>query len=60
MNELKVDVYRVLNDCVEAGIEGGWNKAHKHTNTPTENEIKTQIEHYIMLQLSDYFKFDDE
>lgn len=60
MNELKVDVYRVLNDCVESGIEGGWNKAHKHTNTPTEHEIKTQIEHYIMLQLSDYFKFDDE
>ena len=60
MNELKVDVYRVLEECIQKGIEAGWNKAHKHTDKPGENEIFNQIEHYIMLEISEKFKFDNE
>ncbi len=59
MNELKANVYNVLERCIEDGIEGGWNKAHKHTDTPSEEEIKQQIEHYIMLSICEMFKFDE-
>ena len=55
--KLKVDTYKVLDECVERGIEAGWNKAHKHTDTPTEKDIKNQIQHYIMLEICEYFNF---
>lgn len=58
MNELKVNVYTVLEECIQIGIEGGWNRAHKHIDIPKEETIKKEIEHYIMLQISEKFKFE--
>lgn len=54
----KVKVYKLLNECVEKGIDAGWNKAHKHTDTPSEDLIKEQIENYIMNEISEYFDFE--
>lgn len=51
----KPNAYKILTECVERGIQGGWNRAHKHTDKPTEEHIKEQIEYYIMLEISDYF-----
>ena len=58
MKKLKVNIYNVLEECIENGINGGWNKAHKHTDNPNEEHIKEQILHYIMLEISEKFKFD--
>ena len=55
---LKVNVYKVLEDCVQKGIQSGYNKAHKHTNKPSEDELLNQIEHYVMLEICDMFEFD--
>lgn len=59
MKKLKVNTYAVLEECIEIGISGGWIKAHKHTDTPTDDYIKEQILHYIMLQVCEKFKLDD-
>ena len=59
MKKLKVNTYAVLEECIEIGIDGGWNKAHKHTDKPEGDYIKEQILHYIMLQVCEKFKFDD-
>lgn len=59
MNELKVNVYLVLSECVQEGIEAGWNRAHKHTDTPSEQTIKGEIERYIMLNISEKFIFPE-
>lgn len=59
MKKLKVNTYAVLEECIEIGINGGWNKAHKHTDDPSEEYIKEQILHYIMLQVCEKFKFND-
>ena len=53
----KPDVYKILTECVELGIKSGWNHAHKHSDAPSENHIKEQIEHCVMLNISEYFKF---
>jgi pyruvate-formate lyase len=58
MKKLKVNIYNLLKECVENGIIGGWNKAHKHTNTPNKEQVKEQILNYIMLEISEKFKFD--
>lgn len=58
-NKLKMNTYAILKECIENGINRGWNKAHKHTDDPSEEYIKDQILHYIMLQVCEKFKFDD-
>ena len=58
METLKVNTYVMLEECIETGINGGWNKAHKHLDNPSEQYIKEQVLHYIMLQICEKFKFD--
>jgi len=58
MEKLKVNIYAVLEECIEIGIDGGMNKAYKHTDNPTEQQIKEEVLHYIMLQICEKFKFD--
>ena len=55
----KIDVYAVLTRAIEAGIEYGWVRAHKHTNTPDENTIKNSIENAIMLEISEVLESDE-
>ena len=52
--------YPILEECIERGIRAGWNRAHKHTDTPTEEGIFEQISHYINLEICERFDFKDE
>jgi|SanBayMetagenome_1026888.scaffolds.fasta_scaffold13616_4 hypothetical protein len=57
---MKVDEYKVLVMVIENGVNLGWNRAHKHSDTPEEHYIKNCIEEAIMLELCEYFNFDDD
>lgn len=59
MKKLKANTYAVLEECIEIGIDGGMNRAYKHTDNPTEEQIKEELLRYIMLQICEKFKFDD-
>ena len=56
---LQVDAYRILSDAVENGIAAGWRRAHKHTDTPTQEGIKCEIEREIMNRICEIFIFPD-
>jgi hypothetical protein len=56
---MQVKEYTVLTDCVERGIVVGWNRAYKHSDTPTTSYIHEQIADAVMLEISEYFNFDD-
>lgn len=51
--------YSRLSKCVESGISGGWNKAHKHTDKPSEEDLKEQIHNYVMLNINEEFQFKE-
>ena len=55
---MKVKAHIVLMDCIEAGIELGWNRAHKHYDNPTPEVIKRSIDHAIQGQIWEYFDYD--
>lgn len=57
---MRVKTYRVLEECVERGINRGWMKAHKHTDTPSEFGIKDWILDCVMQEVDDYFTFTNE
>jgi hypothetical protein len=56
---MKVNTYRILDNAVDAGIEYGYQRAHKHTDEPSAAQIKRDIHDAIMNELSEVFIFDD-
>jgi hypothetical protein len=56
---MKVRAYSVLSRAVEEGVEYGWRRAHKHTETPDPETIKDQIMTGVMNEICEYFDFDD-
>jgi len=57
---MKVKMYTLIERLVDESIEAGWQYAHKHTDSPTEDTIKHSIEHYIMNGFAETFQFDQE
>ena len=57
---MKVKMYPLIERLVEEGIDAGYLRAHKHTDTPIEETIKHCIEQYIMNGFDETFEFDQE
>lgn len=57
---MKVDQYKVLVMCVENGVQLGWNRAHKHSDTPEDYYIRDCIEEAVMHEIFEYFNFEDD
>jgi hypothetical protein len=57
---MRAKEYSVLVDCVERGVVSGWNRAYKHSDTPTTSYVHEQIADAVLLEISEYFTFDDE
>lgn len=57
--DLRVNTYAVVTRAIEEGIGYGWNRAHKHTATPDEQTIKTEIENAVRNALSEILVYPD-
>ena len=57
---MKVKMYPLIEQIVQQGIEAGYLRAHKHTDTPIEETIKSCIQQYIMQGFDEAFEFDQE
>lgn len=57
---MRVKEYTVLSDCVERGVAYGMNRAYKHNDTPTTEQISTAVIDAVMLEIAEYFDFDTE
>ncbi len=51
--------YRLLVRCVEEGVQYGYNRAHKHTDSPSEDLLKTNIEDAVLAEIGEWFDFDE-
>lgn len=45
----------VLEMCIKNGIDFGWNRAHKYTDTPSENLLKQELENEVWNQICEWF-----
>ena len=49
--------YDVAQMCVEAGVKLGWNRAHKHVESPSPEVIQDAIHDAIISELCEWFDF---
>jgi hypothetical protein len=56
---MKVNTYKILERAVEEGIDYGYMRAHKHTDTPTIVQISQEIHSAIMNNISEVINFED-
>jgi hypothetical protein len=56
--KIKINVYSVLSRAVEEGIGYGWMRAHKHSDNPSEETIKSELNHAIMNAICEVIKTD--
>ena len=56
---MKVKEYTVLSDCVERGVQLGMNRAYKHTDFPTNDQLMSTMFDAVLSEICEYFDFDD-
>lgn len=52
--------YAVFTECIDRGIERGYDRAFKHNDNADGYSIKQAIYEAITLEVSEYFSFDNE
>ncbi|NBW09576.1 MAG: hypothetical protein EBR82_16280 [Caulobacteraceae bacterium] len=57
---MKVKSYTVLERAVEEGIKLGLNRAHKHTDNPSIQQLEEDVLAAVMNAVCEVFSFDDE
>jgi hypothetical protein len=56
---MKAKEYNVMQMAVSAGVEYGYNRAHKHTDSPSEDQIKEAIIKAVMDEICEWFVFEE-
>jgi len=59
---MEVNEYLVCEQCVERGVNAGYQRAFKHLEDkefPNEESLKEHIVHYVMLEICEMFKFKE-
>ena len=57
---LKPKAHLVLEMAIKDGIDYGWMRAYKHTDTPDENLVKQEIEHHIWNSIHEWFDMEEK
>lgn len=56
---MKAKELRILEMCIDNGIERGWNRAHKHIENPSPGVIKDDIALEVMNEIHEFFTFSE-
>lgn len=59
-NAVTAKSYVIMERAVEEGIEFGWNRAYKHTESPEPELIREKIAQEVMNAICDVFDFGDD
>ena len=57
---MKPKLTLVLEDCIEVGIQAGWNRAYKHADNPEPDAVRQAIYTAIMNELWELFEFGED
>ena len=57
---MKAKTRRILEMAIKRGIERGYRRAFKHTDSPNEDSILESINDCVMFEIDTYFTFEEE
>ena len=57
---MKAKTYQLIQECVEHGVQLGFNRAHKHTDCPSDEKLQNKIIDSVMLEICEWFTFDED
>lgn len=57
---MKPRLIPLLEQCIETGIQRGWDRAFKHDDNPPEDMVRERIREAIWLELYEWFDFDED
>lgn len=52
---MKPNLGKVLDQCIDIGIEVGWNQAHKYDEDPEPYKVQEAIRNAILLEIHEWF-----
>jgi hypothetical protein len=56
---MRVKIRQILEECIASGVAYGYERAHKHTDTPNETHIQGCIVDAIWLEIDERFEFEE-
>ncbi len=56
---LQVRTYEVFARALEEGIDWGWKRAHKHADSPTEEQVKQAMYNAVLGTVLEVFDFPE-
>ena len=56
---MKLKAYPLIERALTEGALYGWNRAHKHTDTPDADTVQAAIETAVMDRITEYFSFPE-
>lgn len=56
---IRLDAYAVIERAVEEGVATGYRRAHKHSESPTEDWILETVGNAVMSALSEVIRWED-
>jgi len=55
---IKINAYNVISDKISEGIDYGWMRAHKYTDSPDEQTIKEEIYNGVTNALGEILSYE--
>jgi hypothetical protein len=56
---MKPNILKLLERCIEDGVQTGVYRSFKYTDEPTREQIVEQVLHNVMNELHEWFEFDE-
>ena len=57
---VQVDAFAVVSRAIDEGVDRGWNRAHKHTESPDVEYLRGQICDAVTEALCEVLDFPDK
>ena len=58
--KVRLNAYAVITRAIDEGVALGYRRAHKHTDAPTEIQMRDALEQAVMEALCEVLDFGDD